>query len=207
MASSTTRTTATSSSHTSSSHAHHQSSSSTGGLLSAANDLESEKLGRRSDLSTESPEDLERARLALKEREAQLDEREAALKKQQEDLAQQENALDAAHERLIGAEDEDEDEKPADNSSAIIDELRKENERLRAELAASKQKSGRFLSQRVEGEDAAGRDRFRLSDRKSTPGGGLPMGFDPQMMERWRVGHQMMAPRMTKLASSRSDRK
>lgn len=157
--------------------------------------------------SIESPEDLEIARRALKEREAQLDEREAALKKQQEDLAQREDALDAAHERLIGAEDEDEDPKPADKSSSVMDELRKENERLRAELATSKQKSGRFLSQRAEGEDAAGRDRFRLSDRNSTPGGGLPMGFDPQMMERWRVGHQMMTPRKPRLASSRPDGK
>jgi hypothetical protein len=175
--------------------------------LSAANDSESEKPGIHSNRSIGSLEDLEKAHLALKEREAQLDEREAVLKKQQEDLAQREDALDAAHERFIGAEDEDQDEKPADNSSAIIDELRKENERLHAELAAAKQKSGRFLSQRAEGEDASGRDRFRLSDRKSTPGGGLPMGFDPHMMERWRVGHQMMAPRMTKLASSRPDKK
>jgi hypothetical protein len=164
--------------------------------LSAANDSESEKPGIHPNRSIGSLEDLEKAHLALKEREAQLDEREAVLKKQQEDLAQREDALDAAHERFIGADDE-----------AIIDELRKENERLHAELAAAKQKSGRFLSQRAEGEDASGRDRFRLSDRKSTPGGGLPMGFDPHMMERWRVGHQMMAPRMTKLASSRPDKK
>jgi hypothetical protein len=157
--------------------------------------------------SIESSEDLEKARLALEEREARLDEREAALKKLQEDLSQRENALDEAHERLIGAEDRDEDEKPVDNSSSVMDELRRENERLRAELAASKQKSGRFLSQRAEAEDASGRDRFRLSDRKSTPGGGLPMGFDPQMMERWRVGHQMMTPRKPRLASSRPDGK
>ena len=176
--------------------------------MSAANDLKSYLPEEHSGSSFESPEDLEKALHALKQREAQLDEREAALRKQQEDLAQREDALDAAHERLIGAEDEEEnDEKPADISSAIIDELRKENEKLRAELAASKQKSGRFLSQRAEGEDAAGRDRFRLSDRKSTPGGGLPMGFDPQMMERWRVGHQMMTPRKPRLASSRPDGK
>lgn len=157
--------------------------------------------------SIDAPGDLERAIFAIKEREAQLDEREAALKRQREDLAQREDALDAAHERLIGAEDEDEDEKPADNSSAIIDELRRENEKLRAELAASKHKSGRFLSQRAENEDATGRDRFRLSDRKSTPRGGLPMGFDPHMMERWRVGHQMMTPRKPRLGSSRPDGK
>ena len=177
--------------------------------MSAANNSESKSPERHYEQSIESSEDLESARLALKEREAQLDEREAALKKQQEALAQREDALDAAHERLIGAEDEDEDEdeKPADNSSSIIDELRKENERLRADLAASKQKSGRFLSQRAEGEDAAGRDRFRLSDKKSAPGGGLPMGFDTQMMERWRVGHQMMTPRKPRLASSRPDGK
>ena len=207
MASSTSRFTATSSSHTSSSHEHHQSSSRTGGLLSAANHWESKSPEERHGYSIGSPDDLESARIALQEREAQLDEREAALKKQQEDLAQREDALDAAHERLIGAEDEDEDDKPADNSSAVIDELRKENEKLRAELAASKQKSGRFLSQRAESEDAAGRDRFRLSERKSTPGGGLPMGFDPQMMERWRVGHQMMTPRKPRLASTRPDGK
>lgn len=211
MASSTTRFTATSSSHTSSNREHHESSSSTGGLSGAANDSESKSPEKHSGSSIESSEDLESARLALKEREARLDEREAALKKQQEDLAQREDALDAAHERLIGAENEDEeengDEKPADVSSSIIDELRKKNDRLRAELAASKQKSGRFLSQRAEGEDAAGRDRFRLSNRKSTPGSGLPMGFDPQMMERWRVGHQMMTPRMPRLASSRPDGK
>jgi chromosome segregation ATPase len=207
MASSTTRSTTTSRSHGSSSREYHESSSSTGGLLSAANDLKSylPETERHSEGSIEPSEDLEKARLALKQREAQLDEREAALRRQQDDLAQREDALDAAHERLIGAEDEEGDEKPADNSSAMIDELRKENEKLRAELAASKQKSGRFLSQRVEGEDAVGRDRFRLSDRKSTPGGGLPMGFDPQMMERWRVGHQMMTPRKPRLASSRPD--
>ncbi|GAB7329097.1 hypothetical protein MBLNU13_g00931t1 [Cladosporium sp. NU13] len=207
MESSTTRFTATSSSHTSSRHEHHESSSSFGGLLSAANDPESRSPNRNHEHSIESPGDLERAILALKEREAQLEEREIALKKQQQDLAQREDALDAAHERLIGAEDEDEDEKPADRSSTVIDELRKENEKLRAELAASKQKSGRFLSQRAENEDAAGRDRFRLSDRKSTPGGGLPMGFDPQMMERWRVGHQMMTPRKPRIASTRPDGK
>ena len=206
MASSTTRFTATSRSHTSSSHEHHESSSSTGGLLSAGQHSESNS-PVQSGRSIESPSDLERVSQALKEREVQLDEREAALKKRQEDLAQREDALDAAHERLIGAGDEDEDEKSADNSSAIIDELRKENERLRAEFAASKQKSGRFLSQRAESEDAAGRDRFRLSDRKSTPGGRLPMGFDPQMMERWRVGHQMMTPRKPRLASTRPDGK
>ena len=211
MSSSATRFTATSSSHGSSSQEHHEFSSSTGGLLEAVNKLELGSPENQSERSIELFEDLGTARLSLKEREAQLDEREAALKKQQEDLAQREDALDAAHERLIGAEDEDEDEdedeKPADNSSSIIDELRKGNERLRAELAASKQKSGRFLSQRAEGEDAAGHDRFRLSDRKSTPGGGLPMGFDPQMMELWRVGHQMMTPRMPRLASSRPDGK
>ena len=174
--------------------------------MSAAENSES-NLPVQSGHSFDSPGDLERAVFAIKEREAQLDEREAALKKQQEDLAQREDALDTAHERLIGAEDEDEDEKASDNSSAIIDELRKENEKLRAELAASKQKSGRFLSKRAENEDGTGRDRFRLSDRKSTPGGGLPMGFDPQMMERWRVGHQMMTPRKPRLASSRPDGK
>jgi hypothetical protein len=207
MDSSTARSTTTSSSHRSSSLEYHESSRSTGGLLNAANDSESTAPERHSDRFIETPEDLEKARLALKEREAQLDEREEALKKQQKDLAQREDALDAAHERLVGVEDEDEGERPVDNSTAIIDELRKENEKLRAELTASKQRSGRFLSQRAEGEDAAGRDRFRLSDRKSTPGGGLPMGFDPQMMERWRVGHQMMTPRMPRLASSRPDGK
>ena len=173
------------------------------------NDSDSNLPERHTGRSIESSEDLETARLALKQREAQLDQREAALRKQQEDLAQREDALDVAHEKLIGAEDEEEEEdgKAVDASSAIIDELRKENEKLRAELAASKQKSARFLSQRAEGEDAAGRDRFRLSDRKSTPGGGLPMGFDPQMMERWRVGHQMMTPRKPRLASSRPDGK
>lgn len=207
--STTTRFTATSRSHTSSSREHHQSLSRTGGLLSAANNSESNLPETHHERSIESSGDLEKETLALKEREAQLDERETALKKQQEDLAQREDALDAAHERLIGAEneDEDKDDKPADNSSVIIDELRKENEKLRAELAASKQKSGRFLSQRAESEDAAGRDRFRLSDKKSTPGGGLPMGFDPQMMERWRVGHQMMTPRKPRLASTRPDGK
>jgi hypothetical protein len=203
MASSATKSTTTSSRYGSSSVEYHESSSSTGGLLSAAGDSEFKSPERHSELSIESPEDLQRARLALEERAAQLDEREAALKKQQEDLALREDALDAAHERLIGAEDESKDEKSADNSSSIIDELRKENERLRAELAASKQKSGRFLSQRAESEDAAGRDRFRLSDKTSNPAGGLPTGFDPQMMERWHVGHQMMKSRMPRLASSR----
>lgn len=207
MASSATRFTATSNSHASSGHEHHQSSSSTGGLLSAGNDSESGTSAGHSDRSIDSPGDLEKAHLALKEREAQLDEREAALNEQQEDLARREDALDAAHERLIGAEDESGDEQPADNSSSIVDELRKENERLRAELAASKQKPGRFLSQRAESEDAAGRDRFRLSDKTSNLAGGLPTGFDPQMMERWRVGHQMMKPRMPRLASSRADGK
>jgi chromosome segregation ATPase len=146
--------------------------------------------------------DLRKAQSALREREARLDEREAALKKQQADLTEREDALDAAHERLIGGDGSDEE--PADDSASIIDELREENGRLRAEVTASKQKSGRFLSQRAESDDADGRDRFRLSERNVTPGGGLPMGFDPQMMERWRVGHQMMAPRMPKFASSRA---
>lgn len=87
MASSATRFTVTSNRHTSSSHEHHQSSSSTGGLLSAGNDSESGRSAGHSDHSIESPGDLEKAHLALKEREAQLDEREASLKKQQEDLS------------------------------------------------------------------------------------------------------------------------
>jgi chromosome segregation ATPase len=205
MASSTTRSTTTSSSHGSSRYEYHESSSSTGGLLSATQDSEFSTPRLQPENSIKSHEDYEKAQLALKEREAQLDEREAALEKQQEDLARRENALDAAHERLIGAEDEG--EKPADDPSSIIDELRKENEKLRAELAAAKQRSGRFLSQRAQGDDANSSDRFRLSERKSNPGGGLPTGFDPQMMERWRVGHQMMTPRMPKLASSTLDRK
>jgi septal ring factor EnvC (AmiA/AmiB activator) len=204
MASSITRFTSTNSSQGSSRHEYHESSSSSGGLLSVADNSESSASKGQPEHFTKSHEDLEKAQLALKQREAQLDEREAALKEQQQDLAERENALDEAHERLIGAEEDD--RKPADNSSSIIDELRKENERLRAELAASKQKSGRFLSQRAEGEDASGRDRFRLSEKKSTTGGGLSTGFDPQMMERWRVGHQKMIPRMPRLASSRSDK-
>jgi septal ring factor EnvC (AmiA/AmiB activator) len=190
------------SSHKSSSHEFHESFGSTGGLLSAAkvSDFTSPP---DSEQWKSSNVDLEKAQAVLEEREAQLDEREAALKKQQEDLNEREDALDAAHERLIGGEEEV--EKPADNSSSIIDELRKENEKLRAELAAFKQKSRRFLSQRAEADDATNSDRFRLSEKKSTSGGGLPSGFDPQMMERWRVGHQMMTPRMPRLASSRPD--
>jgi septal ring factor EnvC (AmiA/AmiB activator) len=201
MAPSTSKSQTMTSRHKSSSHEFHESFESTGGLLSAA---------KVSDFTSPSDSeqwksanvDLEKAQVALQEREAQLNEREAALKKQQEDLNEREDALDAAHERLIGGEEEA--EKPADNSSSIIDELRKENEKLRTELAASKQRSGRFLSQRAEADNATNSDRFRLSERKSTPGGGLPTGFNPQMMERWRVGHQMMTPRMPRLANSRS---
>lgn len=145
---------------------------------------------------------LEESQAGLKEREAKLDEREAALKKRHEDLAEREDALDAAHEKLIGGgeEEEEKEEKKAEASNklyAIIEKLQEENEKLRAELAASKKRSGRFLSQRATEEDASGNDRFRLSERKSksNPGGGLPMGFDPQLMERWSVGHKMMAPR------------
>jgi chromosome segregation ATPase len=206
MAPSTSKSKTTTSSYKSSSHEFHESFGSTAGLLSAAK--VSDFTSPRSDLKQvkDSDVDLEKAQAALQEREAQLDEREAALKKQQDDLDQREDALDAAHERLIGGEEE-EVEKPVDNSASIIDELRKENEELRTELAASKQKSGRFLSQRAEADNATNSDRFRLSERKSTSGGGLPTGFDPQMMERWRVGHQMMTPRMSRLASSRPDGK
>jgi chromosome segregation ATPase len=206
MAPSTSKSQTTTSSHKSSSHEFHESFGSTGGLLSASK--VSDFTSPRSDSRQLKDSDvaLEKAQAALQEREAQLDEREAALKKQQEALNEREDALDAAHERLIGGEEEDV-EKPADDSSSIIDELRKENEKLRAELAASKQKSGRFLSQRAEADDATNSDRFRLSERKSTSGGGLPTGFDPQMMERWRVGHQMMTPRKPRLASSRPDGK
>jgi chromosome segregation ATPase len=203
MAPSTSKSKTTTSSHKSSSHEFHESFGSTGGLLSAAK--VSDFTSPRSDSKQlkDSDVDLVKAQAALQEREAQLDEREAALKKQQETLNEREDALDAAHERLIGGEEEV--EKPVDNSSSIIDELRKENEKLRAELAASKQKSGRFLSQRAEADNATNSDRFRLSERKSTSGGGLPTGFDPQMMERWRVGHQMMTPRKPRPASSRPD--
>ncbi|KAM0723602.1 hypothetical protein Q7P37_000590 [Cladosporium fusiforme] len=151
---------------------------------------------------------LEEAQAGLKEREAKLDEREAALRKQHADLAEREDALDAAHEKLIGGGEDEEDvaeskeEKKAESSSAlyiIIEKLQEENEKLRAELAASKKRSGRFLSQRATEDDASGNDRFRLSERKSktTPGGGLPMGpgFDPSLMKRWEAGHKMMAPR------------
>lgn len=205
MAPSTSNSKTTSSSRMSSSHEFHESFGGTGGLLSAAKVSDYTLPESHPEQSEDSHADLKKLEADLQERKARLDEREAALKKQQEDLNQREDALDAAHERLIGGEERDEE--PADSSSSVIDELRKENEKLRAELAASKQRSGRFLSQRAEAEDSTGRDRFRLSERKSTPGGGLPMGFDPQMVERWRVGHQMMTPRKPRPASSRPDGK
>lgn len=208
MAPSNSKSKTSSSSRISSSHEFHESFGGTGGLLSSSKVSDFTSPGSHSEQSKNLHADLEKAQAALDEREARLDEREAALKKQQQDLNEREDALDAAHERLIGGdEEEDEESKPADNSSSIIEGLRKENEKLRAELATSKQKSGRFLSQRAEAGDATGRDRFRLSERKSTPGGGLPTGFDPQMMERWRVGHQMMTPRKPRPASSRPDGK
>ena len=208
MASSKTKSTTTSNSYQSSSHESHESHSSSGGLFSTSNLSSLTSPEHFLEQSGQRGSDLEKAQAALREREAQLDEREAALRKQQDDLAKREDALDAAHERLIGGGgEEDEDEDQADKSSAIIDELRKENEKLRTELATSKQKSSRFLSQRAQDEEASGRDRFRLSERKTTPGGGLPMGFDPQMLERWRAGHQMMTPRKPRTAESRPDGK
>jgi len=171
---------------------------------------------------------LETAEASLKEREARLNEREAELSRREETLTKRENALDAAHERLIGveeaeaeaeegAEDESDDKKkasPSDysNSATIIEELRQENSTLRAELAAANKRSGRFLSQRAQQEDASGFDRFKLSERKprdsdGSAGGLRPMGFDPQLMARWKSGHEMMSPRKPRPASSRPDGK
>lgn len=168
-------------------------------------------------------EDLETAEASLKEREIRLNEREAELEKR-------ERALDAAHERLIGAQEEEEEEaeededeaqpkkpspktpSPSDNSSTIIETLRQENSNLRAELAASNKRSGRFLSQRAQQEDVSGHDRFTLSERKpKNPDGKSagclrsPMGFDPALMARWKSGHAMMSPRKPRPAGSRPD--
>lgn len=202
----------TSGSHRQTKHEYRESSGNAGGLLSGGDfpDLKSTSL-ESSDSKGQA--DLEKAQSALKERAAQLDERETELKKQQEALTEREDALDAAHERLIGAEveAEDKDENAGDSASAaIIDELRKENENLRAELAAAKQKKPpRFLSQRFADDDASGNDRFKLSEKKGLngAGGSLPMGFDPLLMERWRSGHQMMSPRKPRPESSRPDGK
>jgi len=157
-------------------------------------------------------QNLESAEASLKERETRLNEREAELEKR-------EIALDAAHERLIGGEageqakDNDSGTKepspPSDPSSAsVIEELRKENSKLRAELAAANKRSGRFLSQRAQQDDVSGHDRFRLSEKKprdsnSSVGGMRPMGFDPELMARWKSGHEMMSPRMPRLEGSR----
>ena len=158
---------------------------------------------------------LEAAEASLKEGEARLDEREAELDKR-------ETALDVAHERLVGGEAENqakdereqsgtkEEPSPSDPSTTIIDELRQENSKLRAELAAANKRSARFLSQRAQQDDASGHDRFRLSERKprdldKSAGELRPMGFDPELMAKWRSGHEMMKPRMPKLASSRPD--
>lgn len=161
---------------------------------------------------TDSGSDLYTAQAALKEREAQLDQREAELAKREEAFVKQQDALDAAHEQLIGAGGDDDDEDGAaaeaeEKSSILVDELRRENEKLRTELAAAQKRSGRFLSQRAREDDAAGSDRFRLSERKSKPGGGLPMGFDPKLMEKWSAGHKMMTPRKPRPKSDRPDGK
>lgn len=158
-----------------------------------------------------SSENLEEAHAALKEREAKLDEREAALRKREDDLVEREDALDAAHEKLIGGGEEEEEAEaekqdqakqeansPSSNAlTIIIEKLQQENSQLRADLAATKKRSGRFLSQRATEEETSGNDRFRLSERKpkSSPGVGLHTGFDPKLMERWAAGHKMMAPR------------
>lgn len=199
-------------------------STSRGGLLSSNESLSlpsSASLEPMSQSQREK-EDLEAAKASLKEREIRLDEREAEVEKR-------EKALDAAHERLIGAQEEeeeaeeDEDEaqpkkpspktpSPSDNSSTIIETLRQENSNLRAELAASNKRSGRFLSQRAQQEDMSGHDRFKLSERKpknpdGKSAGGLrsPMGFDPALMARWKSGHAMMSPRKPRPAGSRPD--
>jgi hypothetical protein len=153
------------------------------------------------------------AEALLKERETSLNEREAELDKR-------EIALDAAHERLIGAEEQAKDDaeesgtkdeaSPSGPSTIIIEELRQENSKLRAELAAANKKSGRFLSQRAQQDEASGYDRFRLSERKprdsdKSDSGLRPMGFDPELMARWKSGHEMMSPRKPRVASSRPD--
>jgi hypothetical protein len=156
---------------------------------------------------------LEAAEALLRDRETRLNEREAELYKR-------EIALDAAHERLIGGEEQAKDEpeesgtkdeaSPSDPSTIIIEELRQENSKLRAELAAANKRSGRFLSQRAQQDAASGYDRFRLSERKprdsdKSDGGLRPMGFDPELMARWKSGHEMMSPGKPRVASSRPD--
>ena len=154
----------------------------------------------------------EAAEASLNDRETRLNEREAELDKR-------EAALDAAHERLIEGEGHAKDkaeesstkkEATPSNPSIIIEELRQENSKLRAELTAANKRSGRFLSQRAQQDDASGHDRFRLSERKpgnldKSAGELRPMGFDPELMAKWKSGHEMMKPRMPKLASSRPD--
>jgi chromosome segregation ATPase len=158
---------------------------------------------------------IEAAEASLKERETRLNEREA-------ELERREIALDAAHERLIGGDSEEqaknEDDEPSTKKAspfdlnATIEELRQENSKLRAELAAANKRSGRFLSQRAQQDDASGHDRFRLSERipkgdNKSPGGLRPMGFDPELMAKWKSGHETMSPRMPRLAGSRPDGK
>lgn len=198
---------------------HHQEitsnfSTNSGGLLSSG-------LTRLSDPMDQEQREksLENAEASFKEREARLNERKAELDKREETLIKQENALDAAHERLIGGQVEDEVEDESDdkkaapsNSTAIIEELRQENSKLRAELVAANKRSGRFLSQRAQEDDASGFDRFRLSERKpkdsgTSIGGMRPMGFDPQLMAKWKSGHEMMSPRKPRPASSRPNGK
>jgi hypothetical protein len=189
-------------------------SASSGGLLSG------EGLNVSSPTSVESRDQaqkehtLEAAEALLRDRETRLNEREAELDKR-------EIALDAAHERLVGGETEErsknedstsdgEDASPSNPSTIIIEELRQENSRLRAELAAANKKSGRFLSQRAQQDAASGHDRFRLSERKAkgsnkSDGGLRLMGFDPELMARWKSGHEMMGPRKPRVAGSRPD--
>lgn len=208
---------------TSSSFQSHQDNTSTfsrssGGLLSGG-------LVRPSDPMDQDQREksLETAEASLKEREARLNEREVELSKREDIITKRENALDVAHERLIGgdveeaeeqAEDDSDDKKKASssNSTTTIEELRQENSKLRAELAAANKRSGRFLSQRAQQEDASGFDRFKLSERKprdsdKSTSGMQPMGFDPQLMARWKSGHEMMSPRKPRPASSRPDGK
>jgi hypothetical protein len=186
-------------------------STSSGGLLS-------EDLTRPSDPTDQAQRErsLVTTEALLKERESRLNEREAELEKR-------ELALDYAHERLIGGQEQanDEDEEPSTEKASspsnasmiIIEELRQENSKLRTELAAANKRSGRFLSQRAQQDDASDHDRFRLSERKPKDGsdksaGSLrPMGFDPQLMARWKSGHETMSPRKPRPARSRPDGK
>jgi hypothetical protein len=191
-------------------------STSSGGLLGGESlDFPSPASIQPMDHQAQRAKNLESAEALLKERETRLNEREAELDKR-------EIALDAAHERLVGGEaegqakDEAEESRtkdeasPSDPSTIIIEELRQENSKLRAELAAANKKSGRFLSQRAQQDEASGYDRFRLSERKprdsdKSDGGLRPMGFDPELMAKWKSGHEMMSPRKPRVAGSRPD--